>query len=120
MALNSNITIDGNGTDKYFKRDTEATIIAGVLYGIPKTAEGVQTVIVSRPYYKVAPGVYFYGEETKATLYDIAKAIYNKAGYEVAWEYAKEVIELVEGDIDEPEVPELDNEIAIDVSELYK
>lgn len=111
---------DGNGTDKYFKRDAEATIIAGVLYGIPKTAEGVQTVIVSRPYYKVAPDVYFYGEETKATLYDIAKAIYNKAGYEVAWEYAKEVIELVEGDIDEPEVPEIDNEIAIDVSELYK
>ena len=111
---------DGNGTDKYFKRDAEATIIAGVLYGIPKTAEGVQTVIVSRPYYKLAPDVYFYGEETKATLYDIAKAIYNKTGYEVAWEYAKEIIEIVEGDIDEPEVPELDNEIAIDVSELYK
>ena len=111
---------DGNGTDKYFKRDAEATIIAGVLYGIPKTAEGVQTVIVSRPYYKLAPDVYFYGEETKATLYDIAKAIYNKTGYEVAWEYAKEVIELVEGDIDTPVLPELNSEIAIDVSELYK
>lgn len=111
---------DGNGTDKYFKRDAEATIIAGVLYGIPKTAEGVQTVIVSRPYYKLAPDVYFYGEETKATLYDIAKAIYNVEGYEVAWEYAKEVIELVEGDIDTPVLPELNSEIAIDVSELYK
>ena len=55
------------------------------------------------------------------TKADAATVIYNnKTGYEVAWEYAKEVIELVEGDIDEPEVPELDNEIAIDVSELYK
>ncbi len=111
------VAYDGNGTDIYFSRDTEATVIAGVLYGIPKTAEGVQTVIVSRPYYKTGD-TYVYGEETAATLYDIAKAIYNVEGYEVAWDYAKEVIELVDGPIGEE--PELENEIAIDVSSLYE
>lgn len=111
------VAYDGNGTDIYFSRDTEATVIAGVLYGIPKTAEGVQTVIVSRPYYKIDEA-YVYGEETAATLYDIAKAIYNVEGYEVAWDYAKEVIELVDGPIGEE--PELENEIAIDVSSLYE
>ena len=110
---------DTAGTDIYFERTTEATVIAGVFYGVPKTVEGVKTVIASRPYYKLGDAC-IYGEVTKATLYDIAKLIYNVEGYEVAWEYAKEIIEIVEGPMTDDDVPELDNEIAIDVSELYK
>lgn len=113
------VAYDGNGTDIYFSRDTEATVIAGVLYGIPKTAEGVQTVIVSRPYYKIGDAC-AYGEETAASLYEIAKKVYNVAGYEAAWEYAKEVIELVDGPMGEEEEPELENEIVIDVGSLYE
>ncbi len=111
------IAYDGNGTDLYFSKDDTTTVIAGVLYGIPKTAEGVQTVIVSRPYYK-SGDAYVYGEEKESTLYDIAKELLKKEEYEAVWEYAQEIVDLVDGT--EPELPELTTEIAIDVSSLYE
>ena len=111
------VAYDGNGTDLYFSRNDATTVIAGVLYGIPKTAEGVQTIIVSRPYYK-AGNAYVYGEENAATLYDIAKKLLEDDAYEAVWEYAQEIVDLVDGT--EPELPELTTEIAIDVSSLYE
>ncbi len=106
-------TVNGTAVDKYFERDVESTLIAGVLYGIPMDADSVQTIIASRPYYKIGE-TYVYGEVTKASIYDVAKAIYNVEGFEVAWDYAKEIIDIVEGDA------EIQGEIAIDVSGLYK
>lgn len=99
--------------DIYFQRTDARTVIAGVFYGIPKTAEALQTVIVSRPY-MVLSGVYVYGEATKTSLYDVAKAIYGKDGYESSWAYAKQIIDIVEGTGDN-----LDADITIDVGSLY-
>ncbi len=109
-------TENGKEVDKYFSRNDETTVIAGVLYGIPKTADGVKTVIVSKPYLKIGD-YYIYGEETKSTLYDIAKKLLANENYEAVWEYAQEIIEIV-NDTEYPE--EIKNEIVIDVSSLYK
>lgn len=108
------VAYDGEDIDKYFSKDDTKTVIAGVLHGIPMTKEGVQTVIVSRPYV-IMGGGYIYGEETKSTLYDIAKELLKNEDYKDVWEYAQAVVGLV----DEEET-ELTNEIAIDVSSLYE
>ncbi len=108
-------TADGT-TDIFFEMTEDVVTIAGVLHGIPKTAEGVQTVIASRPYCIDANGDYIYGEVTKTSIYDVAKLIDGKAGYEAAWGYAQEIIELVEGTTPD----ELENEIEIDVGALYQ
>ena len=108
-------TVDGTEVDKYFERGAESTLIAGVLYGIPMDAESVQTVIASRPYYKIGE-TYVYGEVTRVSIYTVAKAIYNVEGFEAAWDYAKQIIEIVDG----VAVPESDKEIFIDASPLYK
>ena len=111
----SGVAYDKGTTDLYAEKTADSTIIAGVLYGIPKNAASVKTQIASRPYYKLEDGSYVYGEITKASIYQVAKAIYNVEGYEAAWEYAKEIIELVDG----PMPVEQENEIAIDISSLY-
>lgn len=109
------VAYDKGDTDLYAEKTADSIIIAGVLHGIPKTKANVQTPIASRPYYKLEDGSYVYGEITRASIYEVAKAIYNVEGYEAAWEYAKEIIELVDG----PRPVVLEKEIAIDVSSLY-
>ena len=98
--------------------DDEAWDIRAVFYNIPITTAGVQTVIASRPYYKVGD-TYVYGEITKTTLYDTAKSIKDNAD---AWEnctesmqqYIMEVLFQVDG----TEIVE--DEVIIDIGSLYE
>lgn len=101
--------VSGFEKDLYVSKNETERTIAGVLYGIPKTKEGVKTVIASRPYFYFRGNV-IYGEVTKASIYDVAKAIYGKPGYESAQAYAKEIIDIGDGI----------EEIEIDVGSLYE
>lgn len=101
--------VSGSEKDLYVSKNETDVTIAGVLYGIPKTKEGVKTVIASRPYFELS-GVIIYGEVTKASIYDVAKAIYGKPGYESAQAYAKEIIDIGDGV----------EEIKIDIGSLYE
>lgn len=101
--------VSGSEKNLYISKNETDITIAGVLYGIPKTKEGVKTVIASRPYFELS-GVIIYGEVTKASIYDVAKAIYGKPGYESAQAYAKEIIDIGDGV----------EEIKIDVGSLYE
>lgn len=78
----------------YNKENDNHWTMAGVFYGIPLTSSGVNTVIVSRPYY-VVDGEYVYGEITKASVYDVAKAIFESESYEYVGESMKSYVEEV-------------------------
>ncbi len=84
--------------------NAELTLFTTVVYGMPKTYEGYTTNIVSRPYYKLSEGTYIYGEVSKRTLYDVAKAIKNaedKTDYNNNKAYIDEIIYTVETTIDD-------------------
>ncbi len=92
--------------------------IHGVMWNIPLTKVNVTTNIVSRPYFKVG-GQYIYGEVTKATLYDTAKAIKESSSFETLdqakKDYIIEIIALVDG---YTEI--VKDEVIIDVGSLYE
>ena len=107
-----------NNIDIRMDSDDETINIIGVLYGIPVTEAGVQTKIISRPYYKVGDAC-IYGEATETTLYDVAVAI---KGNDDSWaacssdmqNYINTIIAQVVG---WTEIVE--DEIVIDISGLY-
>lgn len=82
----------------------EKTLFTTVVYGMPKTYEGYTTNIVSRPYYKLSDGTYIYGEVSKRTLYDVAKAIKSsedQTDYNNNKAYIDEIIYTVETTVDD-------------------
>ena len=110
---------DGSVNHNFNTENDSLWQIAGVFYGIPITSEGVNTTIVSRPYYVTSDGTYVYGELVKATLYDVAKAIYeDKDNFDAASESMKSYIEEVIAAADGYDGIILD-EIIIDLDGLY-
>ena len=99
----------------YDMENDDLWIISGIFYGVPLTTKNVQTVIVSRPYYMVGD-VVVYGEQTSATLFDVAKAVKASEGFDDLAQYQKdyvnEIIGLVETEITE-------DEVIIDIGDLY-
>ncbi len=109
---------DGRNTAMNTDKD-DAWVMSAVFYNIPITEAGVQTKIVSRPYYKVGDA-YIYGEVASASLYEKAREIKNDAEkWDVCeksmQDYINEIIAAVEG---WTEIVE--DEIVIDISGLYE
>ena len=114
---------NGNLVNKVFDRygrltgDENIWDIRAVMFNIPEAF--YQTTIAARPYYKIGEAV-VYGEVSKMTLYDAAKAIKADA---TAWEgcnddqkaYIDEVIAAVEG----PDIL-VEDEIIINIGSLYE
>lgn len=77
----------------------ELTLFTTVVYGMPKTYEGYTTYIASRPYCKLSDGTYIYGEVSRKTLYEVAKAVKEAGGtdYTNNKAYIDSIIETVDG-----------------------
>ena len=95
--------------------DDDVIDIRGVFYNIPITETGVNTVIVSRPYYKVGDA-YVYGETSETTLYAVAKNLKENDWEncsESLQQYIDEIIFQAEG------TDFVEEEVIIDISGLY-
>ena len=119
MVLKGKAFSTETGEDKAFNtEDEEFWIITGVFYNIPLKEANVTIDIVSRPYY-IVDGKVVYGEQTEATLYDVAKSVKEGAGFDALPEYLQnyinEILELVDGE----ETPIVEDEVIIDISGLY-
>ena len=99
--------------DKAFNiEDSDLWIISGVFYNIPVREDAVTMDIVSRPYY-IVNGKVIYGEQTSATLYDVAKGIQDGEGFADLEQYKRDYINEICGLV-------AVDEVIIDIEGLYK
>ena len=75
----------------FLTSEDETMIITGVFYGVPLKEENVTIDIISRPYY-IVNGEVIYGEQTEATLYEVAKGIQSNENFTSLEPYMQEYI----------------------------
>jgi hypothetical protein len=114
VAYNKN-----SGKDIVFENTDNRTVFTSVLKNIPFENKALTTQIASRPYYILTDGeteIVIYGEITKRSVYDVAKAIKNSGGsdYTDNKEYVDSIIDIVTSTI------QSDDEIVFDVSDLFR
>lgn len=113
------------GENKAFNtEDDDLWIISGVFYNIPIDTEkitaeqaekNVTMDIISRPYY-IVNGKVVYGEQTEATLYDVAKGIKDGAGFTDLEQYMQDYINDIVGLVS---IDYTEDEIIINIEDLY-
>ena len=108
-----------DSTDIVYALDDDRTVFTVVLKNIPLVSRALTTTVVTRPYYILSDGeneTVIYGEITKRSVYDVARAIKNAGGtdYTDNKDYIDNIMEIVASKI------ESDDEITFDASELFK
>lgn len=85
--------------DIFWNVEGDKTVVTAVITGVPDTAEGVSTKIVTRPYYKLESGAVVYGEAMTRTVFEVAKNIKanDAETYAKYQSYVDGIIALVEG-----------------------
>ena len=107
-----------DSTDIVYALDDDRTVFTVVLKNIPLVSRALTTTVVTRPYYILSDGeteTVVYGEITKRSVYDVARAIKNAGGtdYTDNKDYIDNIMEIVASKI------ESDDEIAFDASDLF-
>ncbi len=110
-----------DGINIVYESDPERTIFTNVVKNIPMNKTSLESIIASRPYYILTDGenvITVYGEITKRSIYEVAKAIKeaNDTDYTSNKAYIDEIITTVDG----TQTAELTTEIKLDVSFLYE
>ena len=104
---------EDTNTHKVFDSDDDTEFFTAVLYNIPMTKSALTTKLVFRPYVKLGDSSILYGAKIEKTVYEVAIDVFYSANYdELTKAKAKEIIDIC-GD-------PLDNELEIDVDNLYK
>lgn len=110
---------DGKGGyyDKAFNTEfDDLWVISGVFYNIPLEEASVTIDIVSRPYY-IVNGKVIYGEQTEATLYEVAKGIQDSVGFTDLEQYMQDYINDIVGLVS---IDYTEDEVIINIEDLYK
>lgn len=100
----------------FMTSEDETMIITGVFYGVPLKEENVTIDIISRPYY-IVNGEVIYGEQTEATLYEVAKGIQSNENFTSLEPYMQEYINDIVGLVS---IEYTEDEVIINIEDLYK
>ena len=98
---------------KVFESNDDTEFFTAVLINIPERKDALTTPLVFRPYFKLNDGSVVYGAKIESTVYETAvKLYYNQSTDENTKAEAKKIIDIC-GD-------PLENDLGIDVEDLYK